>query len=233
MYKKSAWLYDSLYHFRDYRASAARVHELVQSRRPGAASLLDVACGTGKHLEQLGAHYDVEGVDINPDMLHIARGRCSGVMFHLGDMADFHLGRKFDAVICLFGSIAAMKTVADLERAATAIAAHLNPGGVLLVEPWFGPDNYWTGHITANFADEPELKIAWMYTSEREGRLSKLLAHYLVGRPEGVEYFTELYELGLFTDEEYVRSFKNAGLTAITRGCDDLFRRGLFLGNLP
>ena len=65
MFSRSAEIYDTVYSFKDYAAEAERVNELIQSRRPGAASLLDVACGTGKHLEQLRRWYAVEGVDLD------------------------------------------------------------------------------------------------------------------------------------------------------------------------
>ena len=51
---------------------ANELHALIQSRRPGATSLLDVACGTGAHLLRLRRHYEVAGVDLAPAMLEEA-----------------------------------------------------------------------------------------------------------------------------------------------------------------
>jgi hypothetical protein len=76
---------------------------------------------------------------------------------------------------------------------------------VIIVERWFSPDTYWTGRITANFVDQPDLKIAGMYTSEVEGRISIMDVHCLVGTSTSVEHFTERREVGLFTNEEYFR----------------------------
>jgi ubiquinone/menaquinone biosynthesis C-methylase UbiE len=47
-----------------------------------AGSLLDVACGTGKHLEQLMRWYQVEGLDLDDGLLAIARERLPGVPLH-------------------------------------------------------------------------------------------------------------------------------------------------------
>src|SRR5512135_455420 len=102
MFTKSAEFYDALYHFKDYSATSMQLHALIQQYNPGAKTLLDVACGTGRHLEHLQKYYQVEGLDLSPEMLVIARGRCPEVPLHQGNMVDFRLGRTFDVVTCLF-----------------------------------------------------------------------------------------------------------------------------------
>jgi ubiquinone/menaquinone biosynthesis C-methylase UbiE len=229
VFTKSARFYDALYHFKDYGAAASKLHASIQQRKPDAKTLLDVACGTGKHLEQLQQYYRVEGIDINTEMLDVARQRCPDVPLHLGDMVDFKLEREFDVVACLFSSIGYVKTVENLKRAVASMARHLRPGGLLFMEPWFSPETYWIGRVTANFVDEPELKIAWMYTSDIEGRLSIFNINYLVGTTQGIEHFTELHEMGLFSHEEYTQAFEKAGLS-VTHDPRGLFNRGMYIG---
>ena len=229
MFTKSAQYYDALYHFKDYTAASSELHALLRQQHPGARTLLDVACGTGKHLECLRQYYEVQGLDLNPELLEIARRRCPDVPFHQGDMADFALDGAFDVVTCLFSSIGYVKSVENLERAIANMARHLRPGGIMIVEPWFSPDSYWTDRVTANFVDEPELKIAWMYTSELEEHVSILNIKYLVGTPEGVSFFTERHEIGLFTHEEYLRAFHNANLD-VSYDSEGFFGRGMYLG---
>ena len=50
-----------------------------------------------------------------------------------------------------------------------------------------------------------------------------------MGTPEGVEYFTEFHEMGLFTNDQYRAAFRDAGLT-VRHDPDGLMGRGLYIG---
>ena len=82
-------------------------------------------------------------------------------------------------------------------------------------------------HVLA--ADAPDLVLARVTVSGRNGRTSTTDMHYLVGRPEGIEHFSEYHELGLFTRQEMRDALEQAGLDA---DYDDrgLIGRGLWLG---
>lgn len=228
MFSRSAGIYDAVYSFKDYAAEARRIHELVEERSPAASSLLDVACGTGKHLEQLRAWYEVGGLDLDPQLLEIARARLGDVPLVVEDMTSFELNRRFDVVTCLFSSIGYVGTLQRLNQAVAAMAGHLGSGGILIVEPWFAPDAWLTGRPHLLTVDEPDLKVARMTISGRDGRLAVMDFTYLVGTPGGVEIFSERHEAALFTDEEYRQAFDAAGLI-VHHDDYGLIGRGLYI----
>lgn len=225
-------LYDRIYSFKDYEAEAERVRDIVRERAPSASSLLDVACGTGKHLEHLRRWFTVEGLDLDPELLAIAGARLPGVQLHRGDMTSFGLERRFDAVTCLFSAIGYVVTEDGLRGAAAAMAEHLEPGGVLLVEPWISPDTWLDRHVGGVHVDDDELQAIRVSLPRREGRLSMLALHYLVGTPDGVEHVVEEHTLRLWTDGEYRAAFEAAGLH-VDHDPHGLTGRGLWMGVKP
>jgi SAM-dependent methyltransferase len=231
MFEKSARFYDAIYSWKDYDGEVKLLRELIRERCKDAASVLDVACGTGKHLEGLVPDFQVEGLDLDPEMVAIARGRLPGVEIHEGDMASFELSKQFDAVLCLFSSIAYAPDIDALNKAIARMARHLRSGGVLIVEPWLSPEEWDIGSLHALFVDEPDLKIARINNSSQEERSSILDFNYLVGTSsEGVTYFQEQHRLTLFTHEEYMDAFRRAGIAAQHDG-EGLMGRGLYLGS--
>jgi SAM-dependent methyltransferase len=230
VFTKSAAFYDAVYAAKDYAGEAERIDALIQAhRRSSGVTLLDVARGTGGHLAYLKHHYASEGLDLDPNLLAIARERHPELHFHHADMAHFDLARTFDAIVCLFSAIGYAVTVERLNSAIAAMARHLRPGGVLLVEPWLTPDGYTTGTVHALYVDQPQLKIARINVAVAKERVSLLDFCYLVGTPEGVEQFTERHELGLFTQDEYCQAAASAGLET-TFDEHGLTGRGLLIG---
>jgi ubiquinone/menaquinone biosynthesis C-methylase UbiE len=230
VFTKTAQYYDKFYSFKDYPAEVEKLKRLIRPYLPpGQHSLLDVACGTGRHLEYLKDHFAVEGLDLDENLLEIARERLPGITFHQADMETFWLDRTFDVITCLFSSIGYLKTIQRVTNACRSMASHLNPGGVLVIEPWFTPDQWRPGQVHAMLVEEPELKLARMSTSLAEGTLSIIEFHYLIGTPEGTSHSVERHELGLFELAEMRVALESAGLR-VSYDPDGLTGRGLWVG---
>src|SRR5215471_3671310 len=112
MFSQTAQYYDTIYlAMKDYGAEVAKLTVFIhQYCRSTGNRLLDVACGTGLHLSYLKHRFQVEGLDLDEQLLAIARHRNPDVPLHHADMIGFDLGHTFDVVTCLFSAIGYVKS---------------------------------------------------------------------------------------------------------------------------
>jgi SAM-dependent methyltransferase len=218
VYDQSAEIYDLLYvgsGIKDYGAEVAELHRIIQDACPTARSLLDVACGTGAHLAELRQWYTVEGIDLSSAMLAVARRRLAGVPLHVADMRTLDLGRTFDCVICLFSSIGYLTDPSEMRSTVVRLAAHVAPGGVLILDGWIRPDAWHDGYRSGpDIARDDEVMVVRVSFSRRQGSITELDLHHLVQTKTGIEYFSEGHRLALTPTKDYISAVEEAGLTA-------------------
>jgi len=235
LYRELAKYYDLQYSWKDYRAEVRRLQEIVRRfGRSGSRSWLDVACGTGKHLDLLRRRYECVGVDASREMLRVARRRLPGIRLHRADMRTFALGRRFDVVSCLFSAVGHLDTERDLERAFSRFADHLKPGGVAVVEPWILPSRAKPGHLHVRTYQDPDLTLVRMAYSVVRGRRTFIRYYHLIGVPGRGIRFLEEVDRGLMVDPEGLkRLMRRAGLVPhfLARGFTR--DRGLLIGVKP
>lgn len=233
-YTRSAEFYNAIHAGKPYADEAAAVHAHIQAHlRSGGGALLDVACGTGNHAAHLREHYRVTGLDLDEGLLRVARERMPDATFHQGDMTEFDLRRRFDALVCLFSAIGYVRTEDALRRTIANLARHLEPGGVAVVEPWLSPEVFKPGMPRLDVAESPELKVARMGRAEWEGVLSVIVFVYMVGRPDGIEHWEDRHLLGLFTHQQMLDAFAAAGLEVVEYDPRGLTGRGLYVARRP
>ena len=92
------------------------------------------------------------------------------------------------------------------------MAAHLAHPGVLIVEPWFEPGAMEHGHVTCLVRTGPNGPVCRMTHTEIDGSVSRLHFEYLVGSPEGLQRLSERHELGLFSRDDMMDAFRQAGM---------------------
>jgi len=139
--------YDALYADKDYDREVDLIEQSI--RRFGQkdkSTLLDLGCGTGNHAIPLALRgYSVTGVDRSEPMVSRARAKArelqtaATVDFVTGDLRDLDLGRRYDAVLMMFAVLGYQLTNSDVLATLGAAHRHLDPGGLLLFDVWYGP----------------------------------------------------------------------------------------------
>lgn len=130
--------------FPDPDHTAARfVDDILQAYRPDAiagsrnhpAAVLDLGCGTGRDLGYLARKgYRCVGIDQSEAMVHYARTTYPRVTATVGDLREFSVGERFDAIVCLDSSLLYCHTDDELESCLRSCRDHLHPGGLLIAE---------------------------------------------------------------------------------------------------
>ncbi|MFI0366581.1 class I SAM-dependent methyltransferase [Actinomadura sp. 1N219] len=227
-------VYDEFYEGRgqDFASQSETVARIVGERKPGARSILDVACGTGRHLHRLASHFpEVGGVELSAHMCTLARSRVPEASIVQGDMRDFRVSRSFAAVCCLTSSIAYMPTEHDLRAAVATMAGHLVPGGVLVIDPGWSPDTFLDGYVAHDVVRGEDRTVARLSHSRRTGVSVRHEAHYLVADASGIRHFTHVQPLTLFSPAQYLGALERAGCAAAHLTDEAAFAdRGLFVG---
>jgi hypothetical protein len=167
-------------------------------------------------------------------LLDVARQRLPDVTLTRASMTSFDLGQRFDAVTCLFSSIGYTASIEGLRAATRAMAAHLNPGGILIVEPWILPGAWpqFAGQSHADVVQDGQMTLVRVRTNRHSGPMTDLLMHYAAACGGRITTASERHRLRMFTRSEYLDAAVAASLDP---SWDDtgITGRGLLIATWP
>ncbi|HEV7196717.1 MAG TPA: class I SAM-dependent methyltransferase [Pedococcus sp.] len=122
--------------FDDLAASGVDIHgeaAFVEALVPPPARILDAGCGTGRVATQLTSlGYDCVGVDADPDMIALAERRDPATRWVRQDLSRLALRTQAFDVAILAGNVIPLLAPGTLLAAVQRLAAHLQPGGLLV-----------------------------------------------------------------------------------------------------
>ena len=134
--------YDLLYKDKDYKGEVDYINEIIRKySRRDCNSVLDIGCGTGKHLKCFkDAGFNVSGVDLSENMIEEAK-----VLLNQEEnlqcckASELNLNKKFDAVVSLFHVMSYQTENRELEMVFKNVYDHLEDGGLFIFDFWYGP----------------------------------------------------------------------------------------------
>lgn len=98
----------------------------------GPASVLDAGCGMGRVAMELHRRgIEVEGADLDDDLLAYARTDAPQITWHLADLASASFGRSYE-VVAMPGNVMLFCRPDDRASIVANLAAHLTDGGLLI-----------------------------------------------------------------------------------------------------
>jgi SAM-dependent methyltransferase len=226
LYTDLAWLWplwgDAAEEYADY---CRHVRGLIErhAARP-VATLLDIGCGGGKNAFNLKARFDVTGVDLSPAMLEQARRLNPECTFVAGDMRDFRLDRRFDAVL-MDDAISYMASLEDFTAAFRTACAHLQPGGVLVATPDVTPGTFRQNLTRTTTAARDDLEVVFVenvYDPDPTDGQYETTVLYLIRERGRLRIETDHWTLGIFPLDTWRRVLRDTGFEVH----EDLFRLG-------
>lgn len=98
-------------------------------------SFLDIACGTGRHLNELTEKgYQAYGIDSSKELLALARTSAPHASVFEADMRSFSIGVSVDCAYSLWDSYVYLSRPEDVAAFAQQCSAHIKRGGILVLD---------------------------------------------------------------------------------------------------
>ena len=212
LYRKFARYYDLIYQWMDYESEAEFIEKMVELHpHSGGLDLLDVACGTGNHAQYLVDSFHVVGLDINPEMMEIAREKVPEMELIQGNMKEMNLERDFDVIICLFSSINYHTNLSELGTTFKRFYDHLKPGGVLIFDLGFCTENWEEGRMLVDAVVEGDLQLARISQSRLCDGVFNANFVFLIKEDGNMDFEVDQHQIGVFNTPEVKKILENTG----------------------
>lgn len=129
--------YHLLYSNRDQKEAKAFILRLMNYLGlPGGSSVLDLACGKGRHSKTIASlGMQVVGLDLSPSSIEEANQEANeNLSFLVGDMRNLTFDQDFDLVVNLFTSFGYFTRLSDNSLVLEGVKRALKPGGTFVLD---------------------------------------------------------------------------------------------------
>lgn len=157
-----AAFYDLLYKDKNYKAESEYIDTLIDkflNRKKQNIALLDLACGTGRHLQELyrKGYASLSGSDISKSMIDIAKanaakGNVNIDFYNYSFQTSNNIKKKVDVVISMFSAVNYITSYEDQCLTLKNVYSLLNNDGLFIFDFWNG------NSVTKNYSPTKVLR---------------------------------------------------------------------------
>ena len=129
-YQEFAKYYDTFYQKKDYQKEVNFLKHFISIND----KIIDIGCGTAIHASLLEQdNYQIDGLDLNIEMLNIARTRLKGNLYHQ-NILNIDLNNQYNIIISMFAVINHLKDMNELTKALSNFSKILLPDGKIIID---------------------------------------------------------------------------------------------------
>jgi SAM-dependent methyltransferase len=202
--------YHMLYNNRDSKEAALFIDKLLKYLHPPVdATMLDVACGTGRHSSYLADKgYTVTGIDLSIRSINIAKKmEHERLSFFQHDMRLPFRVNYFDLVLNFFTSFGYFDTARENENALRTMKNALKPGGRLVLD--YLNSTYVAEHLVLNETKEVNDVV---FDIERENTDGKFLKQINILDRSRLQQGSYTESVSAFSKQDFEEMFSRQGL---------------------
>ena len=190
-------------------------------KRHGKNSVLELGIGTGLFAISLHeAGFDIEGLEISQVMIDVVTQRAPGLEVHLGDMRDFTINKKYDAILALNSVLVFVADERDIKQCLQRCHDHLGLSEILLLELPNHPVEIGHSNNSQEIHQSPDQSTIVVMQSAVEGRDWNETWHVFRNDGTGLSHQKVVYQEFLYSPETLSGQLDEVGFDIIETGGD-------------
>jgi len=215
-YEKFAYAYDRMMKNVNYTLWTRYIESLFDKYEAKPTRVLDLACGTCELTLQLALKgYQMTGVDRAIGMLDIAGQKASAhdisIELHHGDMRDFQLNQRFDAVLCTYDSINYVHDETELTNVFQCVAKHLKTDGLFIFDVTTERNIVEHFHNKTFASNHDDYTYIWKNNYLYNTKLCRTLLTFFIREGELFRRYEEIHHQRIFDAHTITRLLKASG----------------------
>jgi len=219
-------VYDYLVSGVDFAGWIDYAELLLQHFGLKAASVADIACGTGKTTFPFAQRgYKTYGVDISASMIAVARNQAKAknadISFLQQDMRQFSLNEKVDLVTCFHDGLNYLTDINDMIKTFISVNKNLTNQGTFIFDLntviWLSDADE-----SINVIDEDDLTLIWQTSYNKDRKVWSINLTGFFKEGDHYQKFKENHQEKAYSREEIISCLNQAGLALL--GSFDAFK---------